>query len=98
MNNSTNEIELSIVSTIYNDAAIVPLLVNEITFHCKQLKVNFEIILVNDFSTDDSEREIEKACLLSHNIKGITLSRNFGQQIAMSVGVIADMLQENILL
>ena len=73
MNNS-NEIELSIVATIYNDAAIVPLLVNEITFYCKQLKVSFEIILVNDFSTDDSEKEIEKVCLLSSNIKGITLS------------------------
>jgi glycosyltransferase involved in cell wall biosynthesis len=87
MNNSTNEIELSIVATIYNDAAIVPLLVDEITSHCKQLKVNFEIILVNDFSTDDSEKEIEKICLLSSKIKGITLSRNFGQQIAMSVGM-----------
>lgn len=85
--NNNNEIELSIVATIYNDAAIVPLLVDELTFHCKQLKVSFEIILVNDFSTDDSEKEIEKVCLLSSYTKGITLSRNFGQQIAMSVGM-----------
>ncbi len=87
MNKSNQDIELSVVATIYNDAAVVPLLVNEITSHCRPLEINFEIILVNDCSTDNSEKEIEKICLSSSNIKGITLSRNFGQQIAMSVGM-----------
>lgn len=87
MNNSTSEIELSIVATVYNDAPIVSSLVNELNLYCEQLKVTFEIILVNDFSTDNSDHEIQNVCQLSNNIKGITLSRNFGQQIAMSVGM-----------
>lgn len=87
MNKSNQDIELSVVATIYNDAAVVPLLVNEITSQCRPLEINFEIILVNDCSTDDSEKAIEKICLSSSNVKGITLSRNFGQQIAMSVGM-----------
>lgn len=87
MKNNNNKIELSIVSTIYNDAPIVSLLVNELRLQCEKLQVNYEIILVNDFSTDSSETEIQKVCQESKNVKGITLSRNFGQQIAMSAGM-----------
>ena len=86
MNNNT-PIELSIVATIYNDAAIVPLLVQELCDQCVQLKVSYEIILVNDYSTDSSEIESQKACKENENVKGISLSRNFGQQIAMSAGM-----------
>ena len=87
MNNSNNEMELSIVATIYNDAEIVSLLVKELCHQCEQLKVSYEIILVNDDSTDSSESEIQKVCKENENVKGISLSRNFGQQIAMSVGM-----------
>ena len=86
MKNNTN-IELSIVATVYNDAEIVSLLVKELCHQCEQLKVSYEIILVNDYSTDSSEIEIQKACKENKNVKGISLSRNFGQQIAMSAGM-----------
>jgi polyisoprenyl-phosphate glycosyltransferase len=87
MKNKTTKVELSVVSTIYNDAAIVPILVKEIISNCELLKVDFEIILVNDFSTDNSGEEIQKLCKLYKNVKGISLSRNFGQQIAISAGM-----------
>jgi len=80
-------IELSIVTTIFNDAEIVPLLVKELRSECEQLNVSYEIILVDDSSSDSSESEIQKACQENENIKGISLSRNFGQQIAMSAGL-----------
>ena len=84
---NVNNVELSIVSTIYNDADIVPILVKEIILNCELLNVNFEIILINDFSSDNSEEEIKKVCRLFKNVKGISLARNFGQQIAMSAGM-----------
>ena len=86
MKNNT-PIELSIVATVYNDAEIVPLLVKEICEQCAQLEISYEIILVNDCSPDNSEFEIQKACKENENVKGISLSRNFGQQIAMSAGM-----------
>lgn len=82
-----NNIELSVVATVYNDAQIVPVLVNEICTYCDQLNVNFEIILVNDYSSDASEIEIQKVCKQNDKVKGISLSRNYGQQIAISAGM-----------
>ena len=48
---------------------------------------NYEIILVNDASPDNSLREIEKACELDNRVKGLNLSRNFGQHYAISAGL-----------
>jgi dolichol-phosphate mannosyltransferase len=48
---------------------------------------DFEIILVEDGSTDHSWTEIEKACLSDSRVKGIKLSRNFGQHYAITAGL-----------
>jgi dolichol-phosphate mannosyltransferase len=85
--NKTNTVELSIVSTIYNDAKTVQLLVAELLKQILLLNVSYEIILVNDNSYDNSDEEIKKACEANPNVKGISLARNYGQQIAVSVGI-----------
>ena len=82
-----NQTELSIVCTVYNDDELVPILISEVKKYVDVLGINYEIILVNDSSSDNSEMEIEKACNRDKKIKGINLARNFGQQIAMSVGM-----------
>lgn len=87
MNDMNNPLELSIVATVYNDAPVVPLLVAEIIKNIHHLELNYEIILVNDFSLDDSENAIQKVCVENKNVKGISLSRNHGQQIAISAGM-----------
>ncbi len=48
---------------------------------------DYEIILVNDASPDNSWEEIEKACAANHRIKGLNLSRNFGQHYAITAGL-----------
>ncbi len=87
MKEITDDFELSIVSTIYNDAALVSALVDQIQEHTNKLNISYEIVLVNDCSSDESENEIEKICKKFENVKGISLARNFGQQIAMSAGI-----------
>ena len=82
-----NKIELSIVSTIYNDAKTVELLVSEFEKVILPLNISYEIILVNDSSRDNSEDEIRRICTLNKNVKGISLARNYGQQIAVSAGI-----------
>lgn len=82
-----SNIELSIIITCYNDAKIIPLLIDEIRFNTDKLNVEYEIILVNDSSPDNSESVIKEICSNNKRVKGITLSRNYGQQIAMSAGM-----------
>src|SRR5258706_1513125 len=87
METSANNTDLSIVSTIYNDAKTVSLLVAELSRQITPLGISYEIILVNDNSPDSSESEIEKACRQYSHVKGVSLARNYGQQIAISAGM-----------
>lgn len=79
--------EISIVSTIYNDESIVSPLVTDLIDALNKIGVSYEIILVNDGSTDESEKAIKIECSKFTEVKGISLARNFGQQIAMSAGM-----------
>lgn len=78
---------LSIVSPVYNAEDNVPGLVEQIRAVLKHLDKNFEILLVEDGSPDKSWEEIEKICLKFPEIRGIRLSRNFGQHHAISAGL-----------
>ena len=48
---------------------------------------DYEIILVNDCSPDDSLHKIQQICKTNKNVKGIDLSRNFGQHYAITAGL-----------
>ena len=52
------------------------------------MKLNdFELILINDFSKDDSWEKIKKLSKNYSYIKGINLSENFGQHNALMAGL-----------
>ncbi|PWG04261.1 glycosyltransferase family 2 protein [Polaribacter aquimarinus] len=78
--------DISIVVTCYNDSEIILPLVDKLETNIPT-NYKYEIILVNDFSTDNTETIIEQLCNINKRIKLISLSKNFGQQIAMSVGI-----------
>lgn len=46
----------------------------------------YEIILVNDGSPDDTFREIRRLCAANSRIRGVDLARNFGQHAALMAG------------
>lgn len=62
-------------------------LVNRIVASVSTITDNFEIILVNDASPDNTWTEIEKVCTKDKHVKGINLSRNFGQHYAITAGL-----------
>lgn len=78
---------LSVVSPIYQASDLVPQLCSALIGELSQLGFEFEIILVDDGSSDESWQEIRKACLRDKRIKGIKLTRNFGQHRAISGGL-----------
>lgn len=86
-NNSSKEIELSIVATVYNAEKIVPILIDQIQSNLNTLSISYEIILVDDSSKDNTSSAVELETKKDNRIKGIFLSKNFGQQISMSAGI-----------
>jgi polyisoprenyl-phosphate glycosyltransferase len=78
---------LSIVSPVYRAEKIVDKLVEEIHASVKTITDDYEIILVEDGSPDNSWEKIETICQTDPKVKGIKLSRNFGQHPAISAGL-----------
>lgn len=85
-------IRYSFVVPIYNDASLAPAFCNEFArvfrgyLSTAELAPYLELIFVNDGSRDDSEARIRAVCEDFSFAKSISLSRNFGQHIAISCG------------
>lgn len=80
-------IKISIVSPVYRAEKMVQMLVERIVNSVSTITEDYEIILVNDASPDASWQMIEQECLLNKRVKGINLSRNFGQHYAITAGL-----------
>lgn len=78
---------LSVVSPIYKAENFVIPLVERISNTLNKLNIDFEIILVDDLSPDNSWELIEDLSLKNPSVKGIQLSRNFGQHYAINAGL-----------
>lgn len=79
--------QLSIVSPIYKGEKMLDELVRRITMSVTTITDEYEIILVNDQSPDDSWNVIKRICQEDKHVKGVNLSRNFGQHYAITAGL-----------
>lgn len=82
-----NQPDLTVVSPVYRAVESVPKLVQELRRVLGDAGINYEIILVEDGSPDESWSEIRKACAAYPEVVGVKLSRNFGQHYAISAGL-----------
>ncbi|NRB39889.1 MAG: glycosyltransferase [Pseudomonadales bacterium] len=80
-------IELSIISPIYNGVTTLPTFVDLLVTEMGKMGCSYEIILVDDCSPDESWQIIKSLCKKNKNLKAIRLAKNKGQQIAVSVGL-----------
>ena len=78
---------LSIVSPVYKAERIVPELVRRIVESVRTVTEDYEIVLVCDGSPDNSWLAIKDECSKNEKVKGINLSRNFGQHYAITAGM-----------
>lgn len=79
--------KLSIVSPIYKGEKMLDELVGRITTSVKKITDDYEIILVNDQSPDNSWEVIKRICMSDKHVRGVNLSRNFGQHYAITAGM-----------
>lgn len=78
---------LSIISPVYKAESMIPELVRRIEAAVSPITDDFEIILVEDCGPDQSWSVIEQLAKTNPCIKGIKLSRNFGQHYAITCGL-----------
>ena len=77
-------VKLSIVSPVYRAEHIISELVDRIKSIAEKLPVEYEIILIEDGSPDRSWDIIQTEAIKDTHIRGIRLSRNFGQHVAIT--------------
>ncbi len=78
---------ISVLAPLYNEEDNVKLLIEKLFKVLKTLDKPFEVILVNDCSSDDTPARLKKAAELYSEIKVINLRRNSGQTAAMMAGI-----------
>jgi polyisoprenyl-phosphate glycosyltransferase len=78
---------ISIVSPVYLAAGNVSELCRRLEIALNQISVDYEIVLVEDGSPDSSWDEIVQETSRNSKIRGLKLSRNFGQHHAITAGV-----------
>ena len=87
MVNNNSKPSISIVSPVYKAEKIVNELVKRLTEEVSKITDSYEILLIEDGSPDESWEKIEQNCAKDKHVKGIKLSRNFGQHYAISAGM-----------
>jgi len=79
------KLTISVIVPVLNEEKNIPVLYRRLTTSLDTF--NYEILFVNDGSTDKSEDEIQKLRVKDKNVKLINLSRNFGHQMAITCGI-----------
>ncbi|KPJ99725.1 MAG: hypothetical protein AMJ60_04005 [Desulfobacterales bacterium SG8_35] len=78
---------ISIIIPVYNEAGNLDRLIRELVAVLASLEADWEVIYVDDGSSDDTWAVIEKQHRGDNRVKGLRLSRNFGHQYALLAGL-----------
>ena len=79
--------KLSIIVPAFNESESLVQLSREIISACESAGISFEVIFVDDGSTDSSWVVIHECSLLDGRISGIRFRRNFGKAAALTAGM-----------
>jgi glycosyltransferase involved in cell wall biosynthesis len=91
-----NEIEISrqgprddiaVIVPVYMGAEVLRELSRRLVAALQSITPSFSIVLVDDRAPDNAWPIIEELCANDHRMKGIQLSRNFGQHYALTAGI-----------
>src|SRR4029450_13926659 len=77
----------SVVIPIYNEGEVLPTLYQRLTKVMKEVGEPYEIIFVNDGSTDATPKLLSDLRAQDTRVKVVSFSRNFGHQIARPAGL-----------
>ncbi len=94
MNIEKNDLDLtpteyliSVVVPVFNEQKAIPIFIKHIIPVLQKITSEFEIIFVNDGSSDETVSILGELHLKDKRIKLINLSRNFGKEFALTAGI-----------
>jgi polyisoprenyl-phosphate glycosyltransferase len=87
INNERAIVELSIVVPVYNESENIQMIYSKLIPVLENLTADFEIVFVDDGSRDGTLDIIKSINIRDQRVLGISLSRNFGHQIAIIAGL-----------
>lgn len=79
--------EISIIVPLYNEEENVELLYRSIKTEIAALNVSYEIVFVDDGSSDDTFNIVNNLATQDHRLKIIKFRKNYGQTPAMAAGI-----------
>ncbi|MBU1088059.1 MAG: glycosyltransferase family 2 protein [Candidatus Omnitrophica bacterium] len=82
-----NNLQLSIIIPVFNEQGNLKILAGQIHPVMDSLALSYEIIFIDDGSTDNSAAELEQIAKADKHARVITLLRNYGQTQAIAAGV-----------
>lgn len=78
---------VSVIIPVYNEADSLPGLLETLIAVMRRLGVSFEVIAVNDGSSDESLEVLRRQAQSTAELKVIDFRRNYGQTAAMMAGI-----------
>jgi dolichol-phosphate mannosyltransferase len=82
-----NVADLSVIVPAFNEAAVLPSLIDRLRGVMAGIEVSYEILIVDDGSSDGTETYLETLSRNDRRIKPVNLARNFGKEAAMAAGL-----------
>ena len=77
---------ISIIIPCYNEQESLPIFYKKVTAVLKTLDMDYELLFVNDGSSDNTLEELRCLSHIDPHIKYFSFSRNFGKEAAMLAG------------
>ena len=78
--------DISIVIPLYNEEESLPELADWIERVCSEHGYSYEVIMVDDGSTDNSWKTVQELSQQNSAVKGIKFQRNYGKSAALNEG------------
>lgn len=78
---------ISIVVPVFNEEESIEVFYQEVCKYMENLNYSFEILFIDDGSTDQTALILHRLTTQDSRVRGIFLARNFGHQVALSCGL-----------
>lgn len=78
---------LSIIVPVYNEEAAIAPFFAELNNHLSYPNIEFEILFINDGSSDNTQTVLEELARNNHQVRVLEFSRNFGKEYATTAGI-----------